>query len=286
MTGPLPQAGEGDAPVPAAPEPRAASCKLLSLVRLVGILAATLGFMVPYLLIRPFVRSRRKRLAITSAFTHRWARVCCWTAGYTRHVEGPMPPPGCFLAPNHLGYADILVLAAAAPTFFLAKAEVASWPLFGWCAAWFENVFASRRRSKDVMRTREALRERLEHGFRMCAFLEGTSSGGKEILPFRPAFLQPALDVGCPVVPTALHWSSTDSGVDVGEDIAYWGDHVFFPHLWRHLGLRGVHVTVRYGEPVRPPEEASRKELAAALREKVVQLHAEAGEAAAQRAGA
>src|SRR6516225_6801594 len=41
-------------------------------------------------------------------------------------------PPVCGLVvSNHLSYLDVLILSAVMPCFFIAKAEVDRWPIFG-----------------------------------------------------------------------------------------------------------------------------------------------------------
>jgi len=236
-------------PSPDAPR-RARSSPLRASARLAAIVLASIVLVSAFLLRRLLVRDHARRYRIALDWTRRWGRVCCRLAGYDVRMHGRAPPPPVFLTPNHLGYVDIIVIAACVPCFFVAKTEVAQWPLFGFCARVSDHVFVSRRRRKDLRATAEAIRERLGTGASVCAFLEGTSSGGREVLPFRASFLQPAIDAGVAVVPVGIHWRADDTAVEVAEDIAYWKDHVFLPHLWRHLGLHGLHVDVRFGAAI------------------------------------
>ena len=107
----------------------------------------------------------------------------------------------------------------------------------------------ARGRLRGVHEANRLVTERLTQGLSVCAFLEGTSSGGGAVMPFHSSLIQPAIDAGVPVVPAALRWQATDPAIDIAEDVAYWGDHTLAPHLWRVLGLRGLRVDVTFGAP-------------------------------------
>ncbi|MCF7853807.1 MAG: 1-acyl-sn-glycerol-3-phosphate acyltransferase [Candidatus Pacebacteria bacterium] len=241
---------------------------LRTLLRLCGVMFVMVSHFFLFLLSRA-VASKSRVLPVSLLWTQRWARWCVRAAGYTVTVKGPLPKGNCLLAPNHVGYGDIIVLASVAPCFFVAKSEVAGWPLIGWVMAKGNHLFVDRRKAKAMRQTAKRVQARLGDGYPVCVFLEGTSSGGGTVLPFRPSLLQPAIDVQAPVVPVALLWEG--AGIDIAEDVAYWKDHHFATHIWRHLGLSELQVTVSFGEPILPAGR-TRKELAETVRDEVVRL--------------
>ncbi len=238
--------------------------------RLALIVAGCLFMVAFFSVVKVFVRPPGKRYGLAARCTHWWGRYCCLVAGYRVRWSGPPPPPGSLLVPNHLGYADIIALAAAAPTLFVAKAEVNDWPLFGLCCRVFEHVFVQRRRAKEMTGTVAQIRQRLTSGASVCLFAEGTSSGGLQVLPFSSSFIQPALDAGVPIVPVAMNWRSSNPRVSIAEDIAYWKDHSFVPHILRQLGLSGTAVEIIFAPPLAAPEREDRKIAARAAWEQVV----------------
>lgn len=248
---------------------RAWSSPVLALVRLFLIVLITLVTMAFFAVFRVFVRNPHRRWRVASLGTHLWGRACCRVLGYRVTVRGTPPAGGTLIAPNHLGYVDIILLSACCRCLFVAKSEVEGWTLFGQGAKLYEHVFVERRRAHAMAATRVAVTERLKSGENVCIFLEGTSSGGLDVLPFRSSFIQPAIDAGTSVAPVAVRWSSRNPKVDVAEDVAYWKEHVFFPHLWRHLGLRGTQATVVFCDPINAVE-ANRKELAEQVRARIV----------------
>lgn len=218
-----------------------------------------------------FAGRREKRLALSTRACQIWCRACLRVMGIRTTVTGPLPPEGALLAPNHTGYADILAVGAACRCFFVPKAEVAHWPLVNVLVRLSHQVLTRRTAGRNIHAELAAVRDRLSLGHRVCIFLEGTSTGGDRVLPFRGALLEAAVECHAPVIPVAIRWGADEDGIDPAEDIAYWKDHVFGSHVWRLLGLRGVRGEVRFGEAIRP-EDQDRRELARQVRGEVVRL--------------
>jgi 1-acyl-sn-glycerol-3-phosphate acyltransferase len=192
-------------------------------------------------------------------------------------VEGAAPDTASLIAPNHVGYLDIIAVGAACPVVFVSKADVRSWPIVGHLFSFSEHIGVARADRRSLAAVNASIAERLSAGMSVCVFLEGTSSCGTGLLPFHASLAQPAVDSGAPVVPVALRWESDSDRVNIVEDVAYWRpEHAFAPHAWRALGLRGLRVTVRFGQPI-PATARDRKELAASAREQVLRLLGGAG---------
>ncbi len=243
-----------------ATSPRAKSSSLLALLRLTAIIVMTSFTFLAYAIQRLFTRDRKNRVALAATGTRRWAIRCARIAGFTIRVEGTSPPSGVLLAPNHMGYSDIIAISAALPCLFAPKGDIAAWPVLGSLVRSTEQVFISRAVRKDLLRSATEIADRLKSGTTVCVFLEGTSSGGTGLLPFKSALIQPAIDAAVPIVPVGIRWSSPDPAIDPAEDVAYWKDHVFGPHLWRLLGLRHLDARIIFGESI-PTEAAERSVL-------------------------
>lgn len=174
--------------------------------------------------------------------------------------------PVLFVA-NHTSYADIPVLGALLEASFVAKAEVAGWPVFGLCAKISRTVFVDRN-PRLAVRQAELLKERLTAGDSLILFPEGTSSDGNFVLPFRSAlFSAAAIRIGGePVVvqPVSVAYTHLD-GIPMGRHLrpffAWYGDMELAGHLWQFLGIGRSRIEVRFHEPVTIDRFASRKEL-------------------------
>ena len=182
-------------------------------------------------------------------------------------VTGKLPEAGLIVA-NHVSYLDIVALSAVGGFTFVAKKEVAKWPIFGTCARLGGTVFIDRSRRGAVGDAAEELRHHVEGGVATVIFPEGTSSDGKRVLPFRSSLLEPAVAMGCPVTPCGIRYSLRTGRVE--DEVAYWGDMTLAPHLLNLLRHREIGVELVFGEPRRG--ENDRKELARILRQDVCKL--------------
>ena len=171
---------------------------------------------------------------------------------------------------NHTSYLDIEVLGSLIPGSFVAKAEIARWPLFGWLAKLQRSVFIERRSSK-AREHKDEIEKRLLEGDVLILFPEGTSNDGNRILPFRSALFSVAERriEGEPLVvqPVSLAYTRLD-GMPVGRSFrpffAWYGDMELPSHLWQMLGLGVLTAEVIFHEPVTIDRFGTRKALAEA----------------------
>lgn len=191
----------------------------------------------------------------------RWQGMGCrWALAYLRcrvKVTGT-PPAGGMLVSNHQGYLDILVLGSLDPASFVAKAEIRWWPIFGLFSWWAGTIFLERRNKTALKGPLHETIRRLDQGGRVVVFPEGTDSDGTGVLPFHSSFFEAAIRTQCPVIPVAIRYSAP--GVTLGEEVIYWKDRRFLPHLIRLLGVGGIAAQVTFGEPMEAGKD--RKELA------------------------
>ena len=185
------------------------------------------------------------------------------------HLLGAVPTDGLIVC-NHLGYLDILVLGAAIPAVFVAKREVASWPVFGWFARKSGTIFVRRERRADSGQAASAICAALRTGVPVVLFPEGTSSGGEGVLPFKSSLLAPP--GGVRVVAAALAYALEPGDGDPAEEISYWKGMRLLPHLLGVLAKRRIRAVLVLDPPREP--RTGRKELAVSLRGRVQQLHA------------
>lgn len=197
----------------------------------------------------------------------------CWCAkaldrlGIELHAEGAFPSRGLLVA-NHLGYLDILVLSAMHPCVFVSKDEVRSWPLFGLMAKLSGTVFVDRARTSATHTANSEMSQALSQGAVVVLFPEGTSSDGSQVLPFRPALFDAATKAGANVVSAHISYDVADGSA--ANDVCYWGEMSFFPHLLRLLSRHQIRARVRFAAETR--KFADRKLAARVTREMVASL--------------
>jgi 1-acyl-sn-glycerol-3-phosphate acyltransferase len=184
----------------------------------------------------------------------------------TRIIGSPLAGHVLFVS-NHESWLDILLLAGATGTAFVAKSEVADWPVIGWLAGLNDSVFVAREERRGVRGQADALRTALAAGRPVALFPEGTTDGGSQVLPFRPsllAALYPPLP-GVRVQPVAIDYGAA------AEVIAWVGVETAAANATKVLSRPGtVPVTISFLEPVDPAAAGDRKALANATRDEIV----------------
>jgi len=214
-------------------------------------------------------------------------RIPVWWHGFTlarlgvRIVETGRPGANrpLLIVANHTSWLDIPILASRMPFSFVAKSEVAKWPIFGLFARLQHCVFVERERRSRTGATTSELADRLAAGDAMVRFPEGTSSDGNQVLPFRSALLG-AATAALGATPDAVVWVQPAAiryrrlqGLPIGRSdrprVAWYGDMDLLPHLLTVFSLRALDVEVIWGEPVRFGATSDRKKVAGELEETV-----------------
>lgn len=216
-----------------------------SLSRLGIVLGTAIEYIIRYGLRRLGGRLSRVQRA-------KWLHRCCGRGlgrlGIPVRVTGNFPARGLIVS-NHLSYLDILVYSSIAPCVFVSKKEVRSWPVFGVMAELAGTVFVDRTRNVDALRVNNEMLEALAQDAVVILYAEGTSSNGQQVLPFRPALFEGVVKTGTPITPAHIRYTLTDG--DPGDDVSYWGDHSFLPHLLRLLSRHGVEARVSFSDEPR-----------------------------------
>jgi 1-acyl-sn-glycerol-3-phosphate acyltransferase len=176
---------------------------------------------------------------------------------------------------NHVSWVDIVVLAAIAPMVFVAKREVASWPLIGNAAKVQKVVFVDRMRRQQTPETNKEIAQRLAEGHPVVLFAEGTSSDGNRVLPFRSALIG-AVETACAeaglgevaLQPMSICYTA-QQGLPMARNdqpvVAWYGDLDFFPHFADFIRRGVVTVNVSFGDAVTCTADHDRKLLAKEL---------------------
>ena len=223
------------------------------------------ALLVPvYLLLRPLSRAAGKAIA------GGWFRGACRLCGLDVRVAGaPCRAGTTLLVANHVSYLDVPVIGSLVDVVFVAKREVADWPLFGFLARLVGTAFIGRKASGAAMQARY-LSRRLKAGERLLAFPEGTSTDGLAVRPFKTALFAVAermpADRPLWIQPVSISYPRTADGRSLSgglRDLYAWhGDMTLLPHLLKVFGLKGAQVEVIFHEPVLATAFADRKDLA------------------------
>jgi len=213
-----------------------------------------------------------------------FCRVICATIGIRVTVRGRLPANGPrFVVANHVSWTDVIALASVHPLLFLAKKEVANWPVLGFLARLQGTIFVDRANRRAIPEVNAELAQHLRHGRDIVVFAEGTSSDGSQILKFNSAHFamlsELATDRARPldvaIAPTAVTYTAVETNYHSTSeryDVGWYGDMTFLPHLWGLMRRGGARCHILFGESVDPAVFTDRKALAHATEESVRRL--------------
>lgn len=161
---------------------------------------------------------------------------------------------------NHVSWLDIPVLAALMPLSFVAKSEIADWPLIGFLAKLQRCVFIDRSRKASTAQVNAIVAQRLGAGDAIVLFPEGTTGDGIRLLPFRSSLVGAARSAliehtaeAITLQPVAIAYRRR-RGLPLTRrempDVAWYGDMEFAPHLGALIRGGPLDVTVVWGAPI------------------------------------
>lgn len=239
---------------------------LLGLWRLGRALVHALAGWLTIALLFPRWGEQRRQAAVQA-----WALRMLRILGVPLHVHGRAPVQGpLLLVSNHLSWLDILVMHAARHCRFVSKAEVRRWPLVGTLATGGGTLYIEREKRRDAMRVVHHMAESLRAGEIVAVFPEGTTTDGRELLPFHANLIQAAVSADAPVQPVGLRFVDRVTGTDSPAPL-YIGDDTLVGSLWRVVAGRPFAAHVHYGEPQRA-DGRDRRTWAQALQREVDRL--------------
>ena len=115
------------------------------------------------------------------------------------------------MAANHISWIDIHVINAFKPHYFVAKSEVASWPIFGWMAKQLGTLFIERGKSNSIRNMIQEIAEQLSQKA-ICIFPEGTSTDGWQVAPFKSNLFEAAIVASAPVYVLTIQYFDLQTG--------------------------------------------------------------------------
>lgn len=227
-----------------------------------------------WLLVLPslFFIARLLRIKSREKIPHIFHHGVCFILGLKRQFSGQLHTDRpCLYVSNHISYIDIFVLGGL-PAYFIAKSEVANWPVLGPLSKFQNTLFIERRAGKaraqlDLMKTH------LHKGNSLTLFPEGTSTDGIHVEPFKSSLLEAANLSGKgdsakkvaiqPITVAYTHYNN-EKIVDqsVRDNYAWYAKMPFAPHFFNLFSLKKAGVKIHYHPVCYIEDFESRKQCA------------------------
>lgn len=202
-----------------------------------------------------------------------------WSGGLMRIfgfrvVRHGQPHPGSALVvANHLSWLDIELIHSQRAVEFVAKAEIARWPLVGWLARRAGTIYHRRGSTESLASVAQMMVERLQAGAQVGVFPEGGTTDGSSVRVFHARIFQTAVEAGVPVQPVALRYLRNGQP---NPAVPFLDGENFFVNFVRLLGEPAMVAEVHFLEPLAPHADGRRR-LAQAARSRIANAlgHAE-----------
>ncbi|OSI17934.1 1-acyl-sn-glycerol-3-phosphate acyltransferase [Neisseria dentiae] len=215
----------------------------------------------------PFYSKQRKLRAIQL-----WSLRVLASCGLKLETYGKLPEAGQgqMMISNHISWLDIMAVNGAFPGRFVAKDDVAKWPVVGYLATQAQTVYVTR--NKGTEGNSEKIRhvtEALKNGDTVTLFPEGTSTEGREILPFKTSFFQAAYEADVPLIPVLCRYPNPD-GSSPNPAMAYYGDISLIQSIRMIISQPGGVAELHFLDPVPsgPDRQAIARDIHRRLSEK------------------
>lgn len=196
-----------------------------------------------------------------------WHKGVCAIIGLKTEIRGtPLHNQQVIYVSNHLSYLDIPAIGAHLKASFIAKDDIAGWPVIGSLARAQQTAFISRSSSK-AKKVANALDVMIKEGKSLILFPEGTSSTGETVLPFKSSLFSIAMPKDLPPItiqPFIIDLIDADGKPLTKESrdyYAWYADMEFAPHIWIYLQTKGATIRLTFLDPITPRPDQDRKEI-------------------------
>jgi 1-acyl-sn-glycerol-3-phosphate acyltransferase len=183
-----------------------------------------------------------------------------------RRIGMPVREATLFVA-NHVSWVDIVTLHSQRMMGFVAKREIAGWPVVGWVASRGETIFHQRGSQESLGGVLQEMLSRLRSGHSVGVFPEGRTRDGREVGPFHARIFLAAVEAGAPVQPIAVRYGVNASAQHV---VAFRAKESFLHNFMRLIGEPSRVVEVVFLEPIVPGDAGGRRRIAELARERIV----------------
>lgn len=232
-----------------------------------GILIAFAVFVGLALSLAPGRAARRIARSAQTIF----CRLACGTLGIAVERHGRLPTGApILLVANHISWTDVLTLGTLAPLVFVARHDLAGWPVLGVLARAYGALFVERGRRRQIPEVNQQMAARMARSEIVALFPEATTGDGTRVRKFNSPHFAAArslLDMREEVAfvfvtPASISYTHR-RGLPLGRNgracVAWYGDTEFAPHLADLVKAGTTRCKIRLLEPISFERGTNRK---------------------------
>jgi 1-acyl-sn-glycerol-3-phosphate acyltransferase len=207
---------------------------------------------------RALVRADKSPEGLSREYTHHimktWADAALKTLNVEVKAIGTPSTQATLFVGNHMSYLDIPLLMSQAPVVFIAKKELAKWPLFGHGMRCVGTVFVDRSSVHSRKDAAETVAPYIKSSNQSVAIFPSGTTKLLEEKQWRWGAFLIAKRFSIPVQPFRLRYTPARLAAFIDDD-------AFAPHLWRLLGTKNLKAEIEFHDPIQvddPEAEANK----------------------------
>lgn len=188
------------------------------------------------------------------------------------HIGNKPKGTGYVVVSNHVSWLDPITMTPEIDGLvFITSEETRRQVFVGQVTAVAGCQFVSRS-AWTLKKEIDVIRENATHGITLGFYPEATSTDGREVKTFKPAFFEVPMQANLRIQPVCLRWTHlngeplTRQNADV---LFYYGDMTFFASLRRVMAMRSAVMELDWLPPLQPSDYSDRKALANAAYEAI-----------------
>ncbi len=177
-----------------------------------------------------------------------WLRSIIYILGGRVSISGNPPVSGALLVANHVAWLDIPLLGGYSPIRFLAKQEIASWPVIGWLANCGGTLYIKRGKAGAAQQAADRISASLCNRDLVLVFPEATTTDGRDVRPFHARLFSSAIAADVPVQPIAVRYRNQRG--ERCTRVPYVDEMSLLENLLGFLGEKRLDMEIHYLEPL------------------------------------
>ena len=204
------------------------------------------------------ISQKTRNRKLNKKVVNSWSRLLCFVCGLKLTTKGEIHKNPVFIVANHVSWLDIPVIHSYKLAGFVAKAEIAQWPILGWIVKSGETLFITRGKHESRKRVLSLIKNRLAQGRSIAVFPEGKVTDGSHVAQFHRQLMHAAIETNTPIQAIAIKYIKGDDD-NRNKEVCFQGKESFIKNVFRILSLHSSMVELTFCETIQTTKLSARE---------------------------
>ncbi len=226
------------------------------ILRFIALILAVF-IVLPFVILTIAIAQKQKNRRLNKKVVNFWSKLLCRICGLSIKTTGTIQANPVFIVANHVSWLDIPVIHSFKLAGFVAKEEIAHWPILGWIVKSGETLFIARGKQESRKKVLQMIDKRLNQGRSIAVFPEGKVTDGSYVSRFHRQLMQAAIETQTPIQAIAIKYKTKQG--ERNKQVAFIDDESFVNNVFRILSLPSSYVELNFCTPLTSKDLTARK---------------------------